>query len=356
MQDLYANFLICQNDKACATHLAKLLDNRISHDQVTQFLNKKEFHSKDLWKYVKKNIAKIPKKKPCVLIIDDTISEKPHTKENPINCWHFDHSKGRCQKGINILTCVYSNGEINLPIGYEIIKKDEYYQDKKTGKQKRKSSITKNEHFRTLLLSANQNKVEYEYVLADSWFGSKANMNFIHSDLGKKFILGIKSNRLCKMYTKNPSDTYNYLQLRHSDLKADRPYLVKLKGIPYPLSLIKKVFKNGDGSVGTLYLASNDLKLNSSELYELCQKRWGIEVYHRGLKNNTSLSKSPARTVKRQSNHIYMSLLSYCKLEFLKLKTSFSNQYQLKERLLIKANQAAMNELIKLQNQIKMVA
>ena len=48
-----------------------------------------------------------------------------------------------------------------------------------------------------------------------------------------------------------------------------------------------------------------------------------------------------------------MSLLAYCKLEILKERASIANQHQLKELLLIKANQAAMQELQNLKNQFK---
>jgi len=310
MKELYSDFLISQTEKACATDLAKLLDNKISHDQVTQFLNKKEYTSKDLWQYVKPKLSKIKNKSSGILIFDDTISEKPYTKENEINSWHYDHSKGRSQKGIGILTCFYSSEKVKLPINYEIIKKDELYKDKKTGKEKRKSSITKNEHLRNMLESISKTNVKYEYILADSWYGSKANMNYIHSEMGKKFVLGIKSNRLFSMYSEDSSHWSNYSQLKHSNLKADRSYLIKLKGVNFPMTLIKKVFKNGDGSVGTLYLVSNDLTLNSSELYELYQKRWSIEVYHKNLKNYASLSKSPTKTVKNTNKSYIYELIS----------------------------------------------
>ena len=39
-------------------------------------------------------------------------------------------------------------------------------------------------------------QVKFKYILADSWFCSKDNMNFIHHTLSKKFILGMKSNRV----------------------------------------------------------------------------------------------------------------------------------------------------------------
>ncbi|QGP50313.1 hypothetical protein PsalN5692_01775 [Piscirickettsia salmonis] len=35
-------------------------------------------------------------------------------------------------------------------------------------------------------------------AVADNWFSSKENMNYIHTNLNKLFILGIKSNRTRK--------------------------------------------------------------------------------------------------------------------------------------------------------------
>ena len=38
------------------------------------------------------------------LIIDDTIEEKPYTDESELLlCWHYEHSKGRSVKGINLI-------------------------------------------------------------------------------------------------------------------------------------------------------------------------------------------------------------------------------------------------------------
>ena len=132
--------------------------------------------------------------------------------------------------------------------------------------------------------------------------------------------------------------------------------MIKLKGYENTLNLLKKVFKNGDGSVGILYIVSNDLELNSKALYNIYQKRWIIEDFHKEIKNHASLSQSPTKTVKSQSNHIYMSFVAYCKLEILKNHSCYKNQYQLKNLLLIKANQASMEMLIKLQNEAKLAA
>jgi hypothetical protein len=60
--------------------------------------------------------------------------------------------------------------------------------DVKTKRKKTKPQISKNEHFRTLVQLAVDNQVLFQHILADSWFASKANMNFIHHDLNKHFI------------------------------------------------------------------------------------------------------------------------------------------------------------------------
>jgi len=105
-----------------------------------------------------------------------------------------------------------------------------------------------------------------------------------------------------------------------------------------------KVFKNEDGSTGTLYLVTNDLESSADRIYEVYQKRWRIEEYHKSIKQNASLEKSPTKVVRSQKNHIFASVIAYCKLEFLKTKTSLSH-FGMKYMLLMKANRAAFLEL-----------
>jgi hypothetical protein len=51
--DLYADFLLCSFSKTTATGMASILNDAVSHDQVTRFLSEKEYGGKDLWKQVK---------------------------------------------------------------------------------------------------------------------------------------------------------------------------------------------------------------------------------------------------------------------------------------------------------------
>ena len=136
--DIYTDYLICQNQHASATGLSLLVDGEISHDKITRFLNNNEFSSKDLWKYVKPTVRRIEKEKGGVLIIDDSIEEKPYTDENGIICWHFSHAKGRCVKGVYILSCLVRYEDIAFPISFEAVCKDLHFCDLKTKEEKRK--------------------------------------------------------------------------------------------------------------------------------------------------------------------------------------------------------------------------
>lgn len=336
--DIYSDYLICQNDKATATGLADLLCGEVSHDKFTRFLNGKALGSQELWIYIKPEIRKHEKKVSGVLILDDSIEEKPYTDENEIMCWHYSHAKGVHVKGVNILSCLVRYGDVTLPVGYEIVHKDIGYCDIESKKEKKKASLTKNDHFRNLIKQSVVNKVLFEYVLADNWFGAKDNLEYIHN-LKKYFIIGIKSNRTVAL-SLDDKTTGQFQQVTSLNLKDGQSVKVWLRGVEFPVLLIKKIFINEDGSTGILYLVSNDLNHDADHLYEIYQKRWQIEVYHKSIKQNASLAKSPTKRILSQSNHIFASIIAFCKLEILQLKTCM-NHFALKYKLILRANQAA---------------
>ena len=241
-----------------------------------------------------------------------------------------------------ILSCLVRYGDISLPIGLEVVHKDVCFCDLK----KRKASVTKNESFRRLIKQALLNQVKFEYILSDNWFGAKDNMEFIHNVLKKKFIIGMKANRLVALFEEEKK-TGQYQNLSTLHIKDGEARKAWLKDLLLPVTLLKKVFKNEDGSTGTLYLVTNDMDIDADRIYEIYQKRWRIEEYHKSIKQNSSLEKSPTKTMRSQKNHLFASIIGYCKLELLKIKTSL-NHFALKFKLIMKANQMAYFELKKL--------
>jgi DDE superfamily endonuclease len=343
MLDIYTDYLISQTKYATATGLSDMVDGAISHDQVSRFLNKNELGSKELWQYVKSIVHNHQTPTGGVLLLDDSIEEKPYTDENEVNCWHYSHAKGEVLKGINILSCMIRYGDFSVPVGYEIIKKDIVFCDVKTKKERRKSATTKNELFRKLIELAVNNNILFEFVLADNWFGSKANMAYIHNGLQKSFIIGIKSNRTLAL-SEDDAQNGRYTQVKDLDLEEDIAHTVWLKGLEFSVRLLKKTFKNENGSTGVLYLVSNDMTSSAERLYEVYQKRWRIEEYHKSIKQNASLAKSPTKTARTQCNHVFAAIIAYCKLELLKFKTKM-NHFAIKYKLIVRANQIAWQEL-----------
>jgi hypothetical protein len=128
------------------------------------------------------------------------------------------------------------------------------------------------------------------------------------------------------------------------------PQTIYLESVPFPLQLVRQVFtqsltfKNEDGSMGVRYLVTNDLTLDADPIITIYQKRWKVEEYHRSLKQNASLAKSPTRTETTQTNHFVASLWSFVKIELLKVQTN-KNHYQLKSQLYFSALQVAFQEL-----------
>ena len=177
--DIYSDYLIAQNHYATATGLSELLDGQISHDKITRFLNSKETTSKDLWEYTKPHIRKIEQDTGGVLILDDIIEEKTYTDENEIICWHYSHAKKRCIKGVNLLSCLVRYGDIALPIACDPVYKDVHFCDVKTKKEKRRSSVNKNEMFRSIIAQAVKNEIQFDYVrFPDGTASANSKLNF----------------------------------------------------------------------------------------------------------------------------------------------------------------------------------
>jgi DDE superfamily endonuclease len=332
--DLYSDYLVSSFGATTATGLSVLLDGEISHDQITRSLAKKKAGSKEIWQIAKPYVRQV-EDKSGLLIIDDSIEEKPYTDENEHICWHYDHSKDRQVKGINFISLLYHNQGVSLPIGFVLVTKTEIYKDEKTGKIKRRSTTTKNEHYRQMLKQAVQNQVKFKYVLNDIWYAAAENMNFITQELRKHFIMPLKSNRKVSL-SQDDKRKGKYVCVEAVDIKSECTKTIYLEGIAFPLLLAKQIFTNEDGSTGILYLVTSDTSLTYERITTIYQTRWKVEEYHKSLKQNVSLSKSPTQTINSQTNHFFAALWGYIKLEVLKLQSK-QNHFALKSKLYIQA-------------------
>ncbi len=341
--DLYTDYLISSNRCTTATGMASLVE--VSHDKITRELSKGIYDSKFLWKQAKTYIQEMTSSQETVFLsFDDCIQEKQYTDESELICWHYDHVSGKSVKGVNFLNALVEVSGMRIPCGVEFIKKPLWVVDSKTGKEKRKSSVTKNELFRKMARECN-GKFRFDYILADSWFSSVENMKCIKKELDSNFIMALKSNRKVAL-SREDKEQKKFLNISSLQL-GQQTVEVWLEELDFPLLLTKQVFKNENNTVGELYLACSDLNLSFCQITTNYKKRWGVEEFHKSIKNNTGFAKSPTKTITTQTNHFVLSITAYIKLEWLKQRTH-KNHFALKAQIYLAAQKAAYDELNKL--------
>lgn len=340
--ELYTDYLLSSFGHTTATGLSRMIEGQVAHDQITRFLSAEEFTSKDLWTLVKPTVREV-EDDDAVLIFDDTIQEKPYTDENEVMCWHYDHTKGRAVQGFNLLNCLYHVNGVTIPVAFELIKKPFEYCDLKTRRLKRASLHTKNELMRNMLSVCLKNKLKFRFVLFDTWFSSKENMCYIKKDLIKDFVCALKSNRLAAV-SEEDVQANRFTPIEELLWQEETLFVGWLKDVPFPMSFVRQVFNNKDGSTGILYLACSDTTVNRGQILTAYQKRWPVEVFHKSLKQNAALGKAPLRRVITQNNHVFATLYALFKLECLSIKRRL-NHFALRAHLYLKAIRLAFDEL-----------
>jgi hypothetical protein len=339
--DLYTDYLLSTFGATTATGLSALVEGEVSHDRITRFLSEQDYSSKDLWQQVKPTVRELESDEG-VLIFDDTIQEKAWTDESELMCWHYDHCSGRNLKGINLLNALYHSNGRSIPVAFELVKKPFQYCDLKTRQVKRKGEVTKNEMMRQMINTCIRNDLKFRFVLMDSWFSSQENFDYI-TDKGKDFIAALKDNRLVAL---SDEDKKRKRFVRIDELEIPEKTAVQgwLKGYAKAVLLVRQVFTNKDGSTGILHLVCSDLTCDYNAITTNYKKRWNVEVFHKSLKSNASLAKSPTRTIRTQSNHIFMAICATFKLECLSIKSKL-NHFAICRKLLINASRSAYAEL-----------
>ena len=211
---------------------------------------------------------------------------------------HWSGKHGRVVWGINLMTLLWTDGHALLPCDFRIYDKP-------------LSGLTKNDHFRQMLAAAQQRGFQPQHVLFDSWYASRQNLKTVRAQ-GWSWLTQFRSNRLV-----NPDGRGN---VRVGTLEIPPQGLtVHLRGYGW-VKVFRTVSTDGDVE----HWATDDLTLTEEGRQGLARQAWGIEVYHRGIKQCCGVEKSPARKAQAQRNHIGLSLQAYLRLEVHRLRTGIS--------------------------------
>ncbi len=284
----YINFLIATQKAYSCTEAARVQPDKpdpASHDAILRVLYRLEPTSEYLWQEAH---AFVDKSRGC-LVIDDTTLDKPYASKMDLVSYHWSGKHHRVVKGINLQSLIWTDGDQLIPIDYSL------YDKAKTG-------MTKNDHFRAMLVKAKERGFCPECVLFDSWYSSLDNLKLIRK-LDWLWLTRLTPTRLV-----DPDGDGNRC-LSEVNIE-EKGSLVHLKAYGWI-----KVFKLVSKEKGIEYWATNNLKMNELDRLSLSEKGWLIEDYHRGIKQFCGVEKCQARTEKAQRNHILFSLRAFLRIE-----------------------------------------
>lgn len=296
----YIQFLIAAQSAFSCSEAARCQPDREkapAHDSLTRLLTQVPPDTEALWHEAKELIQ--PKR--GILGLDDTTLDKPHAKKMELVTRHWSGKHHRVVSGINLLTLLWTEGTSLIPCDFRVYHKSEDEQ-------------TKNDHFKALVQAALERGFEPEYVVFDSWYASLPNLKLLRNQNWRWFTR-LKCNRLV-----NPDDTGN-VPLSSVEIPPEGRQ-VHLKGYGF-IRVFRTDAPNGDAEHRE-YWATDDLEMTPDTRQRLEQQGWGMEVYHRGIKQCCGIEKAQVRKADAQRRHLLLALRAFLRLEAHRLKSQVS--------------------------------
>lgn len=265
-----------------------------AHDAFTRLLHRLEPDPAMLWAEVR------PLLDPAggVLVIDDSTLDKPYARQIELVTRHWSGKHHAVVRGINLITLVWTDGDRIYPCDYRL------YHKAVDGK-------TKNDHFADLLTAARDRGFQPRCVLFDGWYASTDNLKRVRG-FGWTFLTRLKANRLVRL-NRGEAQAVGDQAIAASGTVGWLPGFGEVK-------LFRIVAPNGD----TTHWATNDLGMTDLGRVALAELSWGIEEYHRGLKQFTGAERCQAQAAKAQRNHIGLAVRAFVRLEWHRFTTGVS--------------------------------
>lgn len=293
----YIQFLIAAQRVFTCTEAATCQPEQAqppAHDAFTRLLSRQPPDTAALWQEVKPLIER----HKGVLLLDDSTLDKPYAKHMALVTPHWSGKHHRVVVGINLISLVWSDGEALLPCDFRIY-------DKPFG------GLDKNSHFRAMLTTAQARGFTPRLVAFDGWYAGLENLKAVRGH-GWHWLTRFKGNRLV-----NPDDTGN-VPIGTLSIPAEG-LEVHLKGYGF-VRVFRTVAPDGDAE----YWATSDRSMTEAQRREWARQAFGIEVYHRGIKQCCGIEKCQAQLETAQRGHIQLALRAFVRLEAHWLQTGVS--------------------------------
>jgi hypothetical protein len=303
----YIQFLLATPKVCSATEAARVqpdTPNAPAHDAFTRLLHRIEPDPQTLWQ----EVHSLVNRSNGLLVLDDTVLDKPHAKYMGLVGPFWSGKHKRVVRGINLLSLVWTDGDRVYPTDYRLV--DPAIRPK----------VTKNDLFADLIRVAQTRGFSPRCVVFDSWYSGKDNLKVVRS-CGWTFLTQVRCNRKV-----NPDRTGNR-PIEQCSIAATGT-IVHLEGFG-----LVKAFRIATPDGGTEHWITNDLSMSEEARLALAEQAWGIEEYHRGLKQCTAVERCQVRMGQAQRVHIGCAIRAFVRLEWHRFTTGL-NWIEAKLRLI----------------------
>jgi putative transposase len=293
----YINFLVAAQRVFSASEAARSHPDgadKPAHDAYTRLLQRLPPDSEALWSEVQLCVDRIS----GLLVIDDTTLDKPYASQMALVTRHWSGKQHAVVQGINLISLVWTDGDAAFPCDFRVYNKVE-------------DGLSKNDHFRAMLETAQGRGFQPALVAFDSWYSSLDNLKLVRQ-FGWEWLTRLKSNR--------------QVSLKAGEPQAVSELTIPAVGLPVHLRGYGwvKVFRTVDPPGNADYWATSRLELTEAQREVLAERAWMVEVYHRALKQFTGVERGQFRIECAQRNHIGLALRAYIRLEWQRWHTGLS--------------------------------
>ncbi len=291
----YIHFLVAAQNVFTCTEAARSQPRADppAHDAFTRLLSRQPPDTEALWREARTLV----RRDEGLLINDDSTLDKPYAREMELVTRHWSGKHRRVVSGINLTTLLWTDGDALVPTDFRVY-------DKADG-------LTKNEHFRAMLGTAHARGFAPRFVCFDSWYSSLENLKAARSYQWRWFTR-LKGNRLV-----NPDGSGN-VALSAAEIPAEGR-AVHLKGYGM-IRVLRTVAPDGDAE----HWATDDLQMSEAAREGLALQCWGIEGYHRSIKQCCGIERCQVRSGRGQRAHFGFALRAFLRLEAHRLDTGVS--------------------------------
>jgi len=310
--------------------LAEILEG-LSHDSVNRFLLRERYDPKDLFDEVKLYIDLTG----STLSGDDTIIDKPYSDPSltELIAYFWSGKHYRIVKGIQLITLYYTDPSgKSVPVNYRIYNQQE-------GK-------TKNVYLREMITEVLGWGLQPKMVTGDTWYSSQENLKFFKDkELG--FLMGIAKNRKVSI----PDGEFT--QVKNLEI-PEQGLLVHLKKIGQ-VKVFRRTFKNEVTRYYIMYLPNPDATwaITREEFKEFHSIHWGIECYHRAIKQLCGIERFMVRTTEAIYTHFFGAIRAFTQLELMRAEELIENWYELQRNLSLQVARDFILEYLKKKVELK---